>query len=71
MLTPMEMSIVKPEQYRDEIYRLISTGARHAQSFYGADYNVTVSDLDKGIAWQQVSNTEVFLYIPYDFASGK
>jgi uncharacterized protein YhbP (UPF0306 family) len=67
----LALTIIKPEQYRDEIYRLISTGAKHAQSFYGPDYSVTVSRLDEEIAWQQVSNTEVFLYIPYDFTVGK
>jgi hypothetical protein len=67
----LALTIIKPEQYRDEIYRLISTGAKHAQSFYGPDYSVTVSRLDEEIAWQQVSNADVFLYIPYNFTVGK
>ncbi len=64
----LALTIVKPEQYRDEIYRRIADGAKHAVGFYGADYGVEVTGLDKDIAWEQVSNTEVFLYIPYDFA---
>lgn len=67
----LALTIVKPEQYRDEIYRRIAAGAKHAVGFYGPDYGVDVSGLDDAIAWKQVSNTEVFLYIPYSFSVGK
>ena len=36
-----------------------------------AGYGVEVTGLDRAIAWAQVSNTEVFLYIPYAFAVRK
>lgn len=65
------LTIINPEQYRDEIYRRIATGATHAFSFYGTDYGVAVTGLDRKIAWEQVSNTEVFLYIPYGFTVAK
>ena len=68
---PMALTIINPEQYRDEIYRRIATSARHASTFYGAEYGVKVTGLDREIAWAQVSNTEVFLYIPYGFVVGK
>lgn len=61
------LTIVNPAQYRDQIYGLIAAGAKHAQSFYGPDYGVVVTGLDGEIAWKQVSNTEVFLYLPYSF----
>jgi hypothetical protein len=67
----LALTIINPEQYRDEIYRRIAAGAKHAGSFYGPDYGVDVTGLDRDIAWEQVSNTEVFLYIPYDFAIRK
>ncbi len=67
----LALTIIKPEQYRDEIYRRIADGAKHAVGFYGPDYSVDVSGLDDAIAWKQVSNTEVFLYIPYSFSIGK
>jgi hypothetical protein len=67
----LALTIVNPEQYRDEIYKRIAAGAKHAVSFYGPEYGVDVSGLDRDIAWQQVSNTEVFLYIPYSFSVGK
>jgi hypothetical protein len=67
----LQLTIINPEQYRDELYRRIATGAKHAASFYGVEYSVNVTGLDRDIAWEQVSNTEVFLYIPYYFAISK
>lgn len=67
----LALTIVNPEQYRDEIYKRIATGAKHAVSFYGPEYGVEVTGLDRDIAWEQVSNTEVFLYIPYSFSVQK
>jgi hypothetical protein len=67
----LALTIINPEQYRDEIYRRISAGAQHAVTFYGPDYGLDVTGLDQSIAWKQVSNTEVFLYIPYGFTIRK
>lgn len=67
----LALTIINPEQYRDDIYRRIAAGAQHALSFYGADYGLDVTGLDQAIAWQQVSNTELFLYIPYGFSVRK
>ena len=64
----LALTIVKPDQYRDEIYRRVAEGAKQAVSSYGPDYGVDVTGLDRAIAWTQVSNTEVFLYVPYSFS---
>jgi hypothetical protein len=65
------LTIINPEQYRDEIYRKISSGAQRAVTFYGTEYGLNITGLDNAIAWKQVSNTQVFLYIPYSFAVQK
>jgi hypothetical protein len=67
----LALTIINPEQYRDEIYRRIAAGSKHALTFYGPDYGLEVTGLDESIAWKQVSNTEVFLYIPYRFSIKK
>lgn len=67
----LALTIINPEQYRDEIYRRIAAGSQHAVSFYGPEYGLEVRGLDESIAWKQVSNTEVFLYIPYGFSVRK
>lgn len=63
----LQLTIKNPGQYRDEIYKRIAEGAKHAASFYGPEYGLEIQGLDQDIAWQQVSNTELFLYIPYTF----
>lgn len=67
MTGAMALTIINPEQYRDEIYRRVAKAAQHAASFYGEGYGIEIAGLDRDIAWEQVSNTEVFLYIPYGF----
>jgi hypothetical protein len=67
----LALTIVNPEQYRDEIYRRVAAAAQHAATFYGEAYGPDVTGLDREIAWAQVSNTEVFLYIPYSFTISK
>lgn len=67
----MALTIIKPEQYRDEIYGLIAAGAQHAARFYGPEYGLEVTGLDNNVAWEQVSDTELFVYIRYDFTIKK
>jgi hypothetical protein len=67
----LQLTIKNPDQYRDEIYKRIAEGAKHAASFYGPEYGLEVQGLDQDISWQQVSNTELFLYIPYTFKVAK
>ncbi len=67
----LALTIVNPEQYRDEIYKRIAAGVQRAIGPYGGDYGASITGLDREIAWAQVSNTEVFLYIPYSFTVSK
>ncbi len=64
----MALTIVNPDQYRDAILKRVSEAALHHAKFFGAGYGVSIGGLDKDIAWAQVSNTEVFLYVPYYFS---
>ncbi len=65
------LTIINPEQYRPDIYRRIADAAKLATTFYGPDYGAEITGLDREIAWSQVSDTEVFLYIPYGFTVRK
>ena len=67
----LALTIVNPEQYRDEIYKRIAAAVQRAVGFYGSEYGAEISGLDREIAWAQVSNTEVFLYVPYSFVIEK
>ena len=63
----LTLTIINPDQYRDEIVRLVADGAKKSAGFFGPEYGVDVTGLDQELAWAQVSGTEVFLYIPYRF----
>lgn len=67
----LSLTIIKPEQYRDEIYKLVASGAQFAGSFYGPEYGLEVNGLHGNVAWEQVSETELFVFIRYNFAIKK
>ena len=61
------LTIVNPDQYRDSIVKRIADNARQNAAMFGPDYAVQVSGIDGQVSWSQVSDTDVFLYIPYRF----
>lgn len=67
----LALTIINPEQYRDEIYRRIAAGTKHAIEFYGPDYGAEITGLDREIKWEQANASEVFLFIPYTFTVRK
>lgn len=64
----LTLTIINPDQYRDEIVQLIAAEAKKNASYFGPDYGVEVGGLNEQLYWSQVSGTEVFLYIPYRFS---
>lgn len=63
----LTLTIINPDQYRDQVVKLVAEGALHNAGFFGPDYGVEVSGIGEELEWSQVSNTEVFLYVPYRF----
>jgi hypothetical protein len=63
----LTLTIINPDQYRDEIVKLVAAEAKRYAGYFGAEYGVEVSGLNEQLAWSQVSNADVFLYIPYRF----
>jgi hypothetical protein len=64
----LTLTIINPDQYRDDVVKLIAESAKRYASYFGPDYGVEVGGLNEQLAWTQVSNTQVFLYIPYRFS---
>ncbi|MEO7914450.1 MAG: TonB-dependent receptor [Novosphingobium sp.] len=64
----LTLTIIDPDQYRDEVVKLVAENAKRYASYFGPDYGVEVGGLNEQLAWTQVSNTQVFLYIPYRFS---
>lgn len=63
----LTLTIINPDQYRDQIVQLVAKEALKYAGFFGAGYGVDVAGLDQQLKWSQVSGTDVFLYIPYRF----
>jgi hypothetical protein len=67
----LALTIINPEQYRDEIYKRVAESAQHAARFYGSDTGLEVTGLHGEVGWEQVSDTELFLFIRYNFSVKK
>lgn len=63
----LTLTIINPDQYRDEIVRLVANESLKYAGYFGEGYGVNVSGLNEQLKWAQVSGSEVFLYIPYRF----
>lgn len=61
------LTIVNPDQYRDAIVQLVAENSRRYAAMFGPDYAVQVNGIDGQVFWSQVSNTDVFLYVPYRY----
>ncbi len=66
----LTLTIVNPDQYRDQVVKLVAEQSLRYAGYFGPDYGVEVGGLDRDLRWSQVSETEVFLYIPYVFTVG-
>ncbi len=64
----LTLTIINPDQYRDQIIKLVAAESLKYAGYFGTDYGVEVSGLNEQLAWAQASGTEVFLYIPYRFS---
>lgn len=63
----VDISIVGPDQYRDEIVRLAAEDAKRATAALGADYRVIVQGLDRPVVWTRAGLLELSLFVPYSY----
>jgi hypothetical protein len=62
---PLTLSIVAPDQYRNQILDMIATEARAIATRFGPQQAVEAQGLDRPVEWRRAGVTEVFLYIPH------
>lgn len=65
-----QLALRNPGQHREQIVRLIAADARANAEIFGPDYRAIVDGIDRQVQWTQVSDTEVFLYLPYTYRIG-
>jgi hypothetical protein len=63
----LSLSVVNPEQYRDQIVALASSNALATAARFGPDYGVQMDGLGNRVQWSRASLTEVFLYLPVSY----
>jgi hypothetical protein len=63
----LTLTIINPDQYRDQIVKLVADNTQRTIALFGPGYAAQVSGLDGQVYWSQVSATDVFLYVPYRF----
>ena len=64
----LSLTIINPDQYRAAIVKAVAEHATAQAAVFGPDYRVAVTGLDEQVVWSQISGTEVFLFLPYDFS---
>ena len=62
----LTLSVVAPDQYRNDIANKIAEDAAAVASRFGPNYAVEVTGLNRPVEWSRASLTEVFLYVPYE-----
>ena len=60
------LSIVGPDQYRNEIIAKVADDARAVAERIGQNYAVELAGLNMPVQWARSAPGEVFLYIPYE-----
>lgn len=63
----VDISVVAPHRYRDEIIRLYAEDAKKITSALGEDYKVVTTGIDRPVEWVRMGLLELALYVPYKF----
>lgn len=61
----LTLSVVKPDQYHDQIVALVAADAGATAAKFGTDYAVEARGVDRPVEWTRSGLTDVFLYVPY------
>jgi hypothetical protein len=60
-----DLTIIGPEQYRDELISRIVGQSKHTAELFGSGYGVSVDGLEHTVEWYQKDPLDLALYIPY------
>lgn len=63
----VDISIVAPHQYRDEIIELYAADAKKITTALGEDYKVVTTGIDRPVKWVRMGLLELALFVPYKF----
>lgn len=64
----LTLSVVRPDQYRQQIVALVAADASATAAKFGADYGIEARGIDRQVEWTRAGLTDVFLYVPYQLS---
>lgn len=63
----VDISVISPHQYRDEIIALYAADARKVTAALGEDYKVVTTGIDRPVRWVRIGLLELGLFVPYSY----
>ncbi|MBB6093224.1 hypothetical protein HNQ60_002102 [Povalibacter uvarum] len=63
----VDISIVSPNRYRDEIIALFAADAKKVAAALGEDYRIVTTGIDRPVRWVRVGLLELGLFVPYSY----
>jgi hypothetical protein len=63
----VDISVVNPHGYRDEIIALYAADAKKVTSALGDDYKVVTRGIDRPVRWVRIGLLELALFAPYKY----
>lgn len=63
----VDISIVAPHRYREEIVALYAADARKVTAALGDDYKIVTSGIDRQVRWVRMGLLELALFVPYTY----
>jgi len=63
----IEVSLVNPSQYREEVIKLYAADSKMVTNALGSDYRVVTKGIDRQLYWIRDGMTNVIIYILYEY----
>jgi hypothetical protein len=63
----VDISIVAPHRYRDEIVALYAADAKRVTAALGDDYKIVTTGIDRPVRWVRMGLLELALFVPYTY----
>jgi hypothetical protein len=63
----VDISIVAPHRYREEIIALYAADAKKVAAALGDDYRIVTTGIDRPVRWVRMGLLELALFVPYSY----
>lgn len=63
----VDISIVSPHRYREEIIGLYAADAKKVAAALGDDYRIVTTGIDRPVRWVRMGLLELALFVPYSY----